>query len=50
MRAANRSYLNLSSSYYLGFRCVVRDTEEGEAPDMNGGPRIGGPDGMGPRP
>ncbi len=26
MRTASRSYLNLSSSYYVGFRCIVPDT------------------------
>ncbi len=25
MRAANRSYINMSSSYYIGFRCVIPD-------------------------
>ncbi len=49
MRAANRSYLAVTSSYYLGFRCVVRDSAETEAPEMNG-PRPEGPDMMGPRP
>ena len=27
-RAAGRSYLNLNSSYYVGFRCIVPDTGE----------------------
>lgn len=63
-RAANRSYLNLTSSYYVGFRCMVPDTGEGSVPEtaaaadenpggpqMPGGPDFpGGPDNMGPRP
>lgn len=28
MRAANRSYVNMSSSYFVGFRCVVPDLED----------------------
>ncbi len=28
MRAANRSYINMSSSYYIGFRCVIPDAAE----------------------
>ena len=50
MRAANRSYLNMSSSYYVGFRCMVPDTGDarpGEGPLPGEGPR---PDEPGPRP
>ena len=44
MRAANRSYLNIASSYYVGFRCAVPDTEgtdaglpaDGPAPEQPG--------------
>lgn len=25
LRTANRSYINMSSSYYIGFRCVIPD-------------------------
>ena len=45
MRTANRSYLNLSSSYYVGFRCMVPDTgENGPANSGNPMDRPGGPD------
>lgn len=50
MRTANRSYLNLTSSYYVGFRCIVPDN--GEEPDTLTEDRPGsdmpGPNGMGP--
>ena len=57
-RAANRSYLNLASSYYVGFRCMVPDTGDGATPETAAGPMEnpagpqfpGGPDNMGPRP
>ena len=51
-RVANRSYLNLASSYYVGFRCMVPDTGDGAAPETASGPVEGpmGPDDMGPRP
>ena len=54
MRAAGRSYLSQSSSYYVGFRCIVPDTGDtmpdasaGNGTDQPGGPRPGEP---GPRP
>ena len=28
LRTANRGYLNISSSYFVGFRCAVPDTGE----------------------
>ncbi len=27
LRTANRSYVNMNSSYYIGFRCVLPDSE-----------------------
>ena len=57
MRAAGRSYLSQSSSYYVGFRCIVPDTgdampnasgaSDNIEPDQPDGPRPGEP---GPRP
>ena len=54
MRAASRSYLGMSSSYYVGFRCLVPDSGESETagaganvPDQNGGPQQ--PEGPGPQ-
>ena len=46
MRTANRSYLNLSSSYYVGFRCMVPDTGE-DTPVANGGNPMNRPGGPG---
>ena len=46
-RTANRSYLNMTSSYYVGFRCIVPDNGEA-APGTEEQP--GGPDDMGPAP
>jgi formylglycine-generating enzyme required for sulfatase activity len=36
-RAANRSYLNLSSSYYVGFRCMVPDKGQTAMPSYEDG-------------
>ena len=57
-RTANRSYLNLASNYYVGFRCMVPDTGDGATPNSGSGPAEnpggpefpGGPNDMGPRP
>lgn len=53
-RAANRSYLNLTSSYYVGFRCIVPDTVDSpasEGPEFDGNQPFGpGSEIPGPRP
>ena len=44
MRTANRGYLNISSSYYVGFRCAVPDTGEAPYAVQPGGPGEPGPE------
>ena len=46
MRSAARSYLNMASSYYVGFRCMVPDTGDAAGPEGAGNPMDfpGGPD------
>ena len=46
MRTAGRSYLNMASSYYVGFRCMVPDTGDAAGPEGAGNPMDlpGGPD------
>ena len=45
MRSAGRSYLNMASSYYVGFRCMVPDNAEAAQPAGPGNPmdQPGGP-------